>query len=359
VEQTIVLGGKLGLSRRAAEQEVRLAEIERDEQRLRVTNAVRLAFYQVLAGQERLQTEKAFAQLAADALETAYQFQRVGQFDPSEALRAEVEVEAAQLGVLEHENELRRRWAQLAAVVGDPALPLTLLRGRLDEDLPRLDGEQVLQAFLSSPAVRIAQASQARAQAVVAREQRVPVPDLRLRAGTHYNRELRDPVLGPTGLDSFAEIGVQLPIFNRNQGSVESARADLERSQQEVRRVQLRLGAAAAAVLQQYQTTRATVDRYRDRMLPRARQAYETMAQRWGRMAASYPQVLGSQRTLFTLQRNYISALENLWTNAIALQGLLLVDGLEAPARPGEVDLPVREINVPSIQESRQMEPLR
>jgi hypothetical protein len=35
------------------------------------------------------------------------------------------------------------------------------------------------------------------------------------------------------------------------------------------------------------------------------------------------------------------------WTNGIALQGYLLSDGLEAPARPGEVDRPVRETNVP------------
>jgi hypothetical protein len=35
------------------------------------------------------------------------------------------------------------------------------------------------------------------------------------------------------------------------------------------------------------------------------------------------------------------------WTNGIALQGYLLTDGLEAPARPDEVDRPVRETNVP------------
>jgi hypothetical protein len=47
------------------------------------------------------------------------------------------------------------------------------------------------------------------------------------------------------------------------------------------------------------------------------------------------------------LQSEYIAALESVWTNGIALQGYLLTDGLEAPARPGEVDHPVRETNVP------------
>jgi hypothetical protein len=36
------------------------------------------------------------------------------------------------------------------------------------------------------------------------------------------------------------------------------------------------------------------------------------------------------------------------WANGIALEGFLLTDGLESPARPGEMDRPVRETNVPS-----------
>ncbi|MGE0406183.1 MAG: TolC family protein [Candidatus Korobacteraceae bacterium] len=359
IQQTIVLGGKLGLSRRVAEQEVRLAEIERDEQRLRVTNAVRLAYYQVLATQERLETEKAFVQLSADAVETSYQFRRVGQFDQTEALQAEIELEAAEVAVIEQENELRQRWMQLAAVVGDPNLPFATLRGRLDENLPELSREQVIEAFMASPAVRIARAFEVRAEATIARERREPVPDLQIRAATHYNRELREPVVGSTGVDSALEIGIQIPLFNRNQGAVQAARADLERAQQETRRVQLRLRAGASTVLQQYESTRAAVERYRERMIPRAQRAYGAMVQRWGQMAASYPQLLMSQRTLFALQRNYITALENLWTTSIGLQGLLLTDGLEAPARPGEVDLPMSGISVPNSMETRQMESLR
>ncbi|HEV8076611.1 MAG TPA: hypothetical protein VGP66_12215, partial [Candidatus Acidoferrum sp.] len=53
------------------------------------------------------------------------------------------------------------------------------------------------------------------------------------------------------------------------------------------------------------------------------------------------------QRKLFDLQAEYIVALENVWTAGIALQGFLLTDGLESPARPGEVDRPIRETNLP------------
>jgi hypothetical protein len=55
-------------------------------------------------------------------------------------------------------------------------------------------------------------------------------------------------------------------------------------------------------------------------------------------MQASYPQVLLSERALFKAETEYIQNLETSWINAIALQGFLLTDGLEAPTRPTDVD---------------------
>jgi cobalt-zinc-cadmium efflux system outer membrane protein len=183
---------------------------------------------------------------------------------------------------------------------------------------------------------------------VLARAKREPVPDLQLRGGLEQNLEL-EPITNRTiGLQGFAEVGVQIPLFNRNQGGVGAARADLERAQQEVQRVQLVLRERAAALLENYATSRSTVERYRERVIPRAQKAYELYSKNYSGMAASYPQVLISQRTLFQLQADYITALDNLWASATALQGFLLTDGLEAPTRAGEMDRPVRELDIPS-----------
>ena len=86
---------------------------------------------------------------------------------------------------------------------------------------------------------------------------------------------------------------------------------------------------------------------YRDEMLPRAKKAYTLMLEKYGLMLASHPRVLEAQKRLFELHAEYIVALEAVWTNGMALQGFLLTDGLEAPARPGEVDRTIRETNLP------------
>ena len=141
---------------------------------------------------------------------------------------------------------------------------------------------------------------------------------------------------------------MSIPIFNRNQGNVQASLAELDRARADKVRVDLVLRERAAMVAQSYLVARLTVETYQKQILPKARQVYEMNLKAWGQMATSYPQVLMAQRSLYELQTEYISSLRTLRTAAIALSGFLLTDGLEAPARPGEVDMPVRELNLPS-----------
>jgi len=354
VSQDIVLGGKLGLNRRVLEQEKKQAEAEAEEQRLRVINGVRMFYYQALAAQEMVDLRRKLSKLAEDAVQTSHQLGNVGQADQPDVLQAEVEGEQAELAVVAAEQNQLRAWRALTATVGKPEMPLTHLAGNL-EDLPEDSPDQWLQAIVQeSPAVKIAELGVLKAETSLARAKREPIPDLQLRGGLQQNRELEATTNRAIGLQGFAEVGVQIPIFNRNQGNVQASRADVERAQREVQRVQLVLRERAAALLQSYMTSRSTVEKYRNRMIPRARKAYELYLKSYGGTAAAYPQVLISQRTLFQLQTDYLAALENLWGNSIALKGFLLTDGLEAPSRAGEMDQPVRELNVPSPTSSMQ-----
>jgi cobalt-zinc-cadmium efflux system outer membrane protein len=199
-----------------------------------------------------------------------------------------------------------------------------------------------------SPALKIARLGVSKAEAALARSKRETIPDLQLRGGLQQNQETNEATGKPFGLQGFAEAGVQIPIFNRNQGNVASARAEMERAQQEVLRVQLLLRQRAALPLENYQISRAAVERYRARIIPHAQEAYDLYSREYQRMSVAYPQVLIAQRTLFQLQADYITALEAVWTNSIALEGLLLTDGLELPSRAGEMERSVRETNLPS-----------
>jgi outer membrane protein, heavy metal efflux system len=350
VSQSFVTGSKLGLNRKVFGQDVHIAELESREQELRVMNSVRIAYYRVLSAQEMLDSKRDLVEISGETVKTANQLKNIGQADESEVLQAEVEQQKLQMDVMLQENMLRQEWRALAAVVGNPNLETGTLTGYLDRGLPDLDEDKTIEVLLrDSPSVAIAQAGVDRANNVLTRARREPIPDLEFRAGLAQDKEFLDPLTHrPVGLIGFAEVGVQLHIFNRNQGSIQAALSDVQRAQAETKRVELTLRERSAEVLGMYRNSRIMVDQYSNQLLPRAQKSYELLVNKYGLMTASYPQVLKVQQTLFELHDGYISALEELWVNAITLQGLLLTDGLEPPARPGEIDLPIREINLPT-----------
>ncbi|HEX4004394.1 MAG TPA: TolC family protein [Candidatus Acidoferrales bacterium] len=349
VEQRIVLGGKLGLDRKASGEEGQQAQEQARAQQLRVQNTVRIAFYELLAAQQMVDLRAKLSQLARDAVETTRQLQNVGQADQPDLLEAQVESDEADLAVTAAEHQQQSAWRMLAAIVGRPDLPPARLAGNL-EDFPQLDPNQILQTILrDSPAVKIAQLDAERAETALTRAHRETVPDLRVRAGYLDNLEQLEPGSPvAVGSEAFAEVGIDLPLFNRNEGNIGAARAERERATLEVQRVSLALQQAAAPALQEYASARAVAERYKKQTLPEATRAYALYLQRYREGAAAYPQVLIAQRTVFQLQASYLSALESVWVNAAALQGLLLVGGLDAP--PSRAVDPVRPeagINMP------------
>jgi cobalt-zinc-cadmium efflux system outer membrane protein len=348
VQQTIVTGSKLGLSKEVFGKDSKLAEIEAEEQKTRVTTAVKIAFLRVLSAQELLDARRDIAKIAQDSVETQRRLQNTGQADETEILEAEVEAQRMRMATRMQENTLREEWRSLTAVIGEPDLPLATVKGEMERDWPELNEEQAVEAIAKeSPAVRIADAAADRARIVLARAKREPIPNIQVRAGMEYNNEQLGSTPFAKGWEGLAEASVEIPIFNRNQGNTAAARADIDRAEQEKTRIALTLRERAASMVDQYANARLMATEYRDEMLPRAKKAYSLMVEKYGSMLASYPRVLDSQRKLYELQIEYIEALEGVWTNGIALQGYLLTDGLEAPARPGEVDRPIRETNVP------------
>jgi cobalt-zinc-cadmium efflux system outer membrane protein len=347
VQQNIVTAGKLGLNRNIFEQEKKQAETEADEQKLRVLTNVKLSYIQSLAAQRTIELRESLRKLAQDAVETSHQLANVGEADTPDVLEAEIEAQQTDLAVIQAEQNQQHVWKELAAVVGDANLPLMHLDGSL-EDTQAVDAEQLVEKLVNeSPAVKIAELGVRKAEASLARAKRQPIPDLQLRAGLEENRELLDTTGKPTGLQGLAEVGVQIPIFNRNQGDVTAAKADVERAQREVERVKLALRERAATVVQNYSYSQTAAARYKSEMIPRAQKAYDMYSKKYQEMAVAYPQVLIAQRTLMQLQVSYVEALESFATSSTALQSYLLTDGLEAPSQPGEIDRPTREMNIP------------
>ncbi len=338
IRQTVVLGGKLGLRRRVFEEQRREDELGTSEQRYRLLSDVGQEFYSALGAQEIVKLRRNLLKIAQDAVETAHQLANVGQADAPDLLQAEVEAEQAKVEYVTAQRNYIQAFNSLTALVGKPDLPVSPLAGNL-ENWPKLDAEETLATIIrDSPSVKRAEQAVKQAEAKLRSARREAIPDLQLRAGLRQDSELLNEAAinsRPVGLVGFATVGVNILIFNRNQGNVQAAKAELERTREEVTRVQLSIRKMAQPLVQAYLTAQDEAQRYKGEMVPRATRAYQLYLNKYRQMASAYPQVIISQRTLFQLQASYITALEKLWMNATALQNFTLSGGLDAPTPSG------------------------
>jgi cobalt-zinc-cadmium efflux system outer membrane protein len=335
IEQTIPLGGKLKKSRAIAAQEKLQTEHGAAAQRQRILNGVRMLFYRALGAQQLVEVRTELAKLARDAVKVTGELFNVGQADRPDVAQIRIEAERAELDLIVAENEQAQVWLELGAVVGNPALQPTRLSGELEKGLPVLDPQTLLtQLLTNSPELKRAQAGIARAQATLSRANAEVVPDLFLRGGFGYNRELLEkeiPNAGRTGPEAQLEVGVRIPLFNRNQGGIAAATAEIEIAEREVRRVELLLRTRFAAAYRSYLNALRIASQYEKQIVPNAQSAYDTYSKNFRGMAAAYPQVLIAQRTLFQVRADYVAALVDTWQNAVLLQGYLLSGALAAP----------------------------
>jgi cobalt-zinc-cadmium efflux system outer membrane protein len=247
-------------------------------------------------------------------------------------LQAEVEAEQAQIDYTTAQREYIQAFHSLAALVGKPELMVSPLEGDFEHP-PQINADEIEnQIVRDSPSVKRAQQEIIRAEAEIKSAKRESVPDLQVHAGVQQNFEPINEFGGrPVGLQGFVTAGISLPLFNRNQGNVAVAQAELELARTEVIRVQLSLRHVTEPLLQAYSSSKAEASLYKDEMIPRAAGAYQLYLAKYQQMGAAYPEVLVSQRTLFQLQLDYIHALETVWMSAIALQNYTLSSGLNAP----------------------------
>ncbi len=325
--QSLVTGGKLGLNRDIFDREVERAEVAAELARQRELNRVRMLYYHTVAAQRMVELRGRLAALSREAVEITSQLFNTGAADRPDQLAVSIEAEMAELALAEARRTLRQRWQELRSAVGDPGLTPSRLADELEAEVLALAPDETLAGILAdSPEVRFARAGIERAELALARERRQPIPDLELVAGILDNREPLAPGGPEIGNELFGELGVRIPLFDRNQGNIAAAEAEVERAREELRRTNLKIEARFAPVFADYAQQRETAQRYRERILPQAEEAYGLHLTRYGQMAAAYPQVLIAQRTLFQAEVAYVETLDRLWKSVVLLAGMLLED---------------------------------
>lgn len=332
--QEIVTAGKLRLSREKYLQRAQAAEALAVAQQYRVCNDIRLHYFDANAHSRLLNIQRQLLKSAEDSALTSREQYNVGQSNRAGVLRSNIKLQRTRLELLTRENEYQQAYRNLLAIIGISAHngPLT---DELECSSPAIEYETALVNLLeNSPHLVAARAKLRGDQITLERERVQPIPNLQLEGGIGYNFETRNTV-GAAGLT------VQVPLWDRNQGTIRQAQADLARQQAEVQRIELTLRRDLADTYQQYITALQHVVQYRDVILPDAREVYRSLLESYKQNRIAWPDVLAAQQDYFMAQAEYVDALVR-WRKAeVLINGMLLRDGLmaaESPIPPGHID---------------------
>lgn len=334
VSQRFVTGGKLRLSREKYMRRAHVSQHLAMAQQFRVCNDVRIHFYRALAAKEMLLLQKELSKTAEDSAVTAQELFNEGQATRPEVRKANIELQRARLAVLSSGNDYRQKFRQLVSVVG-VALTEGELTGALMSDAEPMSYQDALSIVLSeSPEIAAARAKLAADRVTVQREKVQWIPDVIAEGGAGYNFDARETT-------ATAGVGIQLPIFDRNQGTIRQAQLDYHRQQHEIRRMELVLEQRLAAVYQRYLSASQAAAEYNRMILPEARMAYEELLRSYQNNRVDWPTVLSAQKDYAEARLELITQLEQIRTNEVLIRGYLLHGGLMAApgaTPPGHID---------------------
>jgi cobalt-zinc-cadmium efflux system outer membrane protein len=140
-------------------------------------------------------------------------------------------------------------------------------------------------------------------------------------------------------------VGAPIPVFNRNQGNIRRAQAELIAAQNDVKRTELELQQRLAAAFEQYTNARYQVEKYSRDILTNAQASLRLTTSGYQQGEFNYLLLLTAQRTFFQTNLTYLEALRELRAATATIEGNLLGDSLRPEAggeRTGRSDLDAR-----------------
>jgi cobalt-zinc-cadmium efflux system outer membrane protein len=210
-------------------------------------------------------------------------------------------------------------------VIGVPNMGPVTLVDQLEADLPELSWEVSLDRLLSSsPEMARARMEVQRAECELARECAGRVPNVNVEAGLQYNHASEDTVASVT-------LAMPLQLFDRNQGNIRRAECELAAARQEVRRLELSLQDRLADSFRKYATAQQQACRYRDDILPDAKDSLDLVREGYRQGEFGYLELLTSQRTYFHVNLAYVESLHALCIGNMRIEGMLLCGALMPP----------------------------
>lgn len=322
ITQLIETAGKRAKRTELARTERALIDWERELRLATVESEVRTAFIEVLVAQEALQLRQEQLSLAEHSREETARLVEAARSNQVELTRAELDVRQQQFAINQAERTLQAAHAILAALWGESGESNFSVTGsvELDPDLPELG--QLVALLPRSATLARYEGHRRNREAALTLEQARAKPDFEVFGGGRYFNEASGEVAFVVGVE------IPWPLFDKNQGNIRTARAQVRAVEYEKAATRRRLIVGLTEAYQRLVAAHGEARSVKEDLLPAAEQTLAETEVGYERGQFTLLSVLESRSTLFEIRETYLDALSR-YANAQAQ-----IESLTRPATP-------------------------
>jgi cobalt-zinc-cadmium efflux system outer membrane protein len=286
---------------------IQLAERGRDSSayafsatRLEVLSGVRRAFYQALRKRSELELLAENVRVVEELRQRIQVRVNVGETGRLELIRADAEVAAARTAANSAQLQYVSALAQLRAAIGATLHANLEIEGLLDPPavFPTLEDLRQ-EALAHHPLLALARSEISRAEAKLTHEQALRFPQPVLRA------EVDRPPDTPTYRMG---IEIPLPLWNRREGPVAEASAQLSQAKALARSREIEILTSLEGAYGRYQTASQQLDAFEQGSLREAEAALRAAEAAYQLGERGVLEVLDAQRVLRAVRLNFLNA---------------------------------------------------
>ena len=306
LEQKIELAGKRRIRTEVADFGYKIVQEEAMVEALKLLSETEYAFIRMAIAKQRIA-------LADNRLQLANQTHEIVKKRVNAAVSPDIQLSKADIERIEAEIEKHHVEEEHNIARNDLGRLLGLEKSDdLDIDvdisaLPKLrDHQAVINALKSAPQSRIQEFAKMKARSSLDLAKATGVPDPTVGLGVRQFFDNDDTAL-------VATLSFPLPLFDRNQGAVKSARANVARADAKARAAELSLHQSAIQAWELFYAELDIVRHYKDDIIPTAKKAYDQADEGYSLGAFAFLDLLDAQRTLNRVQSEYLDNILELY----------------------------------------------
>ena len=315
--QTFELGGKRKNRKDLAKSELKKTELELEMKNRELEISAIRGILPLLSASEKLILLDSAIAIGQTTTETIRKRVKAGSTVPVDLMRAEMDLEGLFLERRSADKELSQLHKNLPALWSESVVYFDKVSGNINEDVSIPSLEILKESLLEHPEIQMILLERKQSRLELKEAKISAIPDLSLGVGVTHETETEENSIGLTA-------GIELPIFNRNQGYIKAKEHSNAALQFDADNTILAKEAELQELYNQLSIITDELNTTKTKILPKAETVFQTLLEYYERGSISLLDVKEAQAELLECNTGI---LDNLAARAELLTDLYELTG--------------------------------